>query len=350
MLDNHLENELEGKSERGTNTRLYGCALPPLQTKEGPFPGLQQLLCSGSFQQPLHHILIAHKGPNHSLMQTPSLCWRSTVAGFSSHLLWIAASYQRYCDIKRRGQHNIFHPHEIVFLKSYGPWHLSPGGCACLSGRCNAKSSVSLGRSMASSSQVFQGGFLTLRAQMGQMWCAFCLCGIVGWPNSAWPLDEALLSRLVWQCSSREETLIGQLPETWRCQNHLLFLTIGTWLWQQRASMNWEFVPLWIEYLGIFFYFPAGLSPHGLSVTAALQAVSTGLGVLLQVWVQWNSTAPVRLGLFCCPLDMSCLSVSTFVTIFCSGTKPSFMFQQKMFSEAISDLCLVSSAIRLSFL
>lgn len=48
MLDNHLENELEGKSERGTNTRLYGCALPPLQTKEGPFPGLQQWVISAA--------------------------------------------------------------------------------------------------------------------------------------------------------------------------------------------------------------------------------------------------------------------------------------------------------------
>lgn len=71
MLDNHLENELEGKSERGTNIRLYGCPAIPTNQR-GAFPWSPAVVqCSGSFQQHLYHTVIAHKGPKPSLDAIP---------------------------------------------------------------------------------------------------------------------------------------------------------------------------------------------------------------------------------------------------------------------------------------
>ena len=55
-----------------------------------------------------------------------------------AHAFCELKSFTRDAAIKRRGQHSIFHPHEIFFLNNYGPWHLSPGSCAHLFVRCNA--------------------------------------------------------------------------------------------------------------------------------------------------------------------------------------------------------------------
>lgn len=139
-----------------------------------------------------------------------------------------------------------FLPHlpKIFFVNNCGPWHLSPGSCAHIFVKCDAgwpKPSRAqchwwpTGRSMACSSWEIQEGafnrYLLLKkgkvTKMGLMWFAFCLCDSVGWQNSTWPLCEAWISRLKWQCSSREEILHDHLPETWEC-----WTVFYSWTWK----------------------------------------------------------------------------------------------------------------------
>lgn len=325
----------------------------PYKQKRGlSWPPAVAVQCSGSFQQHLYHILIAHKRPQPSLDAIP-------LNLLKEHCSWIWFTLAANCSLLP----------EIQILKG----ELS----TTLSIPMNQFFSVIMGHDIYLQvavpiflPDVMQAKAVTTTLSLTGEEHGLELPGIAGRTFKCSNGPDVVCMPFVWHCgvtkqclafvwSHNEQTHMtvwvspGRTQCLITCQKmpkSSFILNHWNWLWQQKVSIDWEFLPLWIESLGLFLLFPSRSLSLWAKHGSHSPSRSTGLDVLLQIWVQWNSTAPVRLGLFCCPLDMSCSSVSSFIAILCSGSKPSFMFQQKMFSKVISDLCLISSAMRLGFL